>query len=321
VLLDQANFFALHRRWFLMTALASLAAGAWYGVESWTNQRLAGGGSRPGLAFGVAAALICLFELVLFLRKTRWFRTRRWLGSAQMWMKAHIWLGLLAVPLVAMHAGFRFGGPLSSLLSWCFILVIASGIFGLLMQNLLPRLLLDAVPEETVYSQIDEVGRQLAADAARLAGLQASEAVRLERPASVRAAAAIVVGAPRQVGTIIPRSPQPNLAAAAKVQSPELTAALEMDVLEFLRSGTSPSGRLANPRRIEWFFDDLRRRVPVEARGAVEQIEALCRRRQQLNLQRRIHFWLHSWLCVHLPLSAALIVLVAAHTVYALRFS
>ena len=47
--------------------------------------------------------------------------------------------------------------------------------------------------------------------------------------------------------------------------------------------------------------------------------EALCRRRSELSLQERLHFWLHAWLLVHLPLSIALVVLLAGHVYLALR--
>ena len=66
---------------------------------------------------GILAAVIFLFELALVAKKTKPFRTARWLGSAQTWMKAHIWLGLLTVPLVLLHSGGQFGGTLTTLLS------------------------------------------------------------------------------------------------------------------------------------------------------------------------------------------------------------
>ena len=43
--------------------------------------------------------------------------------------------------------------------------------------------------------------------------------------------------------------------------------------------------------------------------------------RRDLAVQRRLHHWLHGWLFVHVPLTAALLVLLAAHAVLALRYS
>ena len=76
-------------------------------------------------------------------------------------MRAHIWLGLWAVPLIVLHSGLQLGGRLSIVLMVLFIVVIISGIFGLLLQQVLPRVMLRRVPAETIYSQIDHVAEQL----------------------------------------------------------------------------------------------------------------------------------------------------------------
>ena len=78
----------------------------------------------------------------------------------RVWMRAHIWLGFLTVPLIVLHSGFSLGGQLSSLLMILFGIVIVSGIFGLVLQQFLPRLMLERVPAETIYSQIDYVAEQ-----------------------------------------------------------------------------------------------------------------------------------------------------------------
>src|SRR5262249_2714443 len=127
--------------------------------------RLPGGASLPGLVFGVAAAAIMVFEVLLWPRKL----LRRWrLGAAKAWLRAHIWLGLLTVPLVLLHSGFHWGGTLSTSLATLFILVIASGVFGLAMQQWLPRLMLSDLPAETIASQTEHVARTLYQDAEQL---------------------------------------------------------------------------------------------------------------------------------------------------------
>jgi hypothetical protein len=120
---------------------------------------------------------------------------------------------------------------------------------------------------------------------------------------------------------MLPRSRHPQVELPASADSPELHRALEDDVVAFLRTGKSASGRLASAQQAEWYFDDLRRRVRPEARPAVDEIEALARRRRQLNQQQRLHVWLHGWLSIHLPLSAALILLLVAHIIGALVYS
>jgi hypothetical protein len=136
--------------------------GHWFG-----SSRFPGGSSLPGLVFGVAAGVIIVFECLLWPRKWRRVRALR-IGRTQTWLRAHIWLGLLSVPLVLLHSGFTWGGPLSTVLAVVFGIVICSGIFGLVMQQILPRQMLESTPAETIYSQIDYVSRQFAADAQRL---------------------------------------------------------------------------------------------------------------------------------------------------------
>ena len=84
-----------------------------YGVCSIGKSRWPGGSSPVGLLLGVLGSLIMLFEFLLWPRK----KVRAWrIGAARAWMRAHIWLGFLTVPLIVLHSGFSLGGQLSSLL-------------------------------------------------------------------------------------------------------------------------------------------------------------------------------------------------------------
>src|SRR6185436_8175255 len=88
---------ARHRRWIVATVVLTAAATAVY--VPYHRLALPGprGSSPVGLAFGVAAAAIMVFEAALNLRK----RLPTWsMGHAETWLKGHVWLGLLTVPLV-----------------------------------------------------------------------------------------------------------------------------------------------------------------------------------------------------------------------------
>jgi hypothetical protein len=115
------------------------------------------GGTLPGLAFGVAGFATMVFAGLLAARKQA--PARRW-GSAQAWMRGHIWLGLLSVPLILFHAGFGWGGLLEIVLWILFALVIGSGIFGLAVQQVLPRLLTSRIPLETFVEQHGYLARR-----------------------------------------------------------------------------------------------------------------------------------------------------------------
>jgi hypothetical protein len=271
---------------------------------------------------GVLAGAIFLFEVALAAKKTSTFRTVRWLGSAQTWMKAHIWLGLLTVPLVVLHSGGKIGGTLTTIFIVVFAVVIVSGIWGLFVQNLLPRMLLEASPAETVYSQIDQVGQQYAAEARRLVLLACGDDCQSSAAEPVVAAAARehISGAARHVGLQVQRSPHPGADLPRATPSPAIQKALAADIQPFLIAGVISGGLLGTRQRNTWYFDDLRLRVAPELRMLVGQLEELCERRRQLNVQKSLHFWLHNWLWLHLPLSIVLLVLLAAHIIFALRF-
>src|SRR5262245_13312614 len=118
-----------HRAWCLATVVATAAAALGYfgygfgsGHWSWPS-----GSSPPGFALGVFGGSIILFEMLLWPRKSllRGFR----LGRTKVWMTAHIWLGLLTVPLLLMHGGFNFNlssATLATLLMWLLVLVVVS---------------------------------------------------------------------------------------------------------------------------------------------------------------------------------------------------
>ncbi len=322
MLIDGRNFWKLHRRWLLATLLITALATIATILAGIPTGRWPGGGSAVGLILGTVAGAIFVFEMALVAKKSRALRTARWTLSAQTWMKAHIWLGLLTVPLVVLHSGGQIGGMLTTVFVVVFAVVILSGIWGLLLQNVLPRLLLEAAPAETVYSQIDLVGEQYAAEARRLVLLACGDDGNSTAAEPVLAAAGgHVRGAARHVGIQVQRSPHPASDLPRTIPSPAIQKALANDIRPYLLQGMTAGHLLGSRQRNQWYFDDLRLRVAPELRTLVGQLEELCERRRQLNLQRRLHFWLHNWLWLHLPLSIALMILLVVHIFFALRFS
>lgn len=332
MLIDSKNFWKLHGRWAVGTGAAVASAAAIYLAWFAATGRWPSGGSAIGLAMGISAGAIFLFEVALVARKTTRFRTARWALSAQTWMKAHIWLGLATVPLVVLHSGGQLGGTLTMWLLAVFAVVIVSGVWGLALQNFLPRMLLDGAPAETVYSQIEQVGRQYAGEARRLVQLQcggAPEVLKVtESDLEIAAVGAghsnhsdhEIRGAPRRVGAQVKRSPHPARDLPQALPAPAVQEALVRTIEPYLATGVSTQGLLGSRPRNQWFFDDLRLRVVPELRDLVGQLEELCERRRQLNMQRQVHWWLHNWLWWHLPLSLALLVLLVGHVIFALQF-
>jgi hypothetical protein len=120
-----------HLKWAIAVLILAALATAVYAL----SPRGATGSSRSGLLFGVSGvALIAFAGLLPFGKKlARWKIVR--LATLQ---RGHIWLGLLSVPLVLFHSGFRTGGPVSSALLVVLAAIILSGVAGLLFQHQLP---------------------------------------------------------------------------------------------------------------------------------------------------------------------------------------
>ena len=150
-----------HRRWVAGSIVILAVAIAVY--VPYVRSALNGpsGGSLHGLVYGIVGFAFMIFAGLLGARR----KVPTWrVGRGTTWMRAHIWLGLLSLPLILFHGGFRFGGPVTVVLMVLFIIVWISGIVGLFLQQTLPRLMLTRVPLETVYEQIDEVVLQLLAE-------------------------------------------------------------------------------------------------------------------------------------------------------------
>jgi hypothetical protein len=151
-----------HRSWLWASAAILAAATLLYAFLRTPRAVGLQGGTPLGVAFGTAGFAFMVFAGLLGARK----KVPVWrVGRAQTWMRGHLWLGLLALPLILFHGGFHFGGVLTSTLMALLIFVVASGVFGAALQHYLPAVMTREVPMETIYEQIDAVRAQLLAEA------------------------------------------------------------------------------------------------------------------------------------------------------------
>jgi hypothetical protein len=164
-----------HVPWFIFVLLATALA-AWLYIGNFAPQNLPAGlqlpdslvqkpsdhrsvgGTPLGLIFGAISLSIFVFAALLGVRK----KVVLWrIGNLQRWLRAHIWLTLLTIPLVILHSGFRLGGPMTTLLMLLYAIVMVSGVYGLALQHQLPRIMKERLPAETVYEQIPHIRAQL----------------------------------------------------------------------------------------------------------------------------------------------------------------
>jgi hypothetical protein len=249
------------------------------------------GGTPIGLVFGAISLSIFVFAALLGVRK----KMVLWrIGNVQRWLRAHIWLTLLTIPLVILHSGFRLGGPMTTFLMVLYATVMISGIYGLVLQHQLPRMMEERLPAETVYEQIPHLRARLLAAASKMRDSLQSNPVAKTDPGT---SAAVSTGA---------------VTAGAEPET-VLVEFLEQQVLPYLAARRGDKFRIGNSRYSEDLFRFVKLRVAEAYRGRVEEIEAWCDERRMLDLQLKLHHRLHGWLFVHGPLSFLLIMVTAWH--------
>jgi hypothetical protein len=364
---DRTNF-PHHSRWAISTVLEFFALFLVY----FACGELLDGGTAAGLLFGSIATLMIVLEACYALRRrsgldhqwvdrlpgpvrmllcltkslvnNSWMMFRRWFDRepTHIRLKRHIWIGLMSVPVVYLHCGPRWGSAISSAVFVLFIIVIASGVFGLLLQQGLPRLLRLEVSDEVIYSQIPAVLDDLRWESELLIRATCGPVDFGDEPGG-------------EVALFTARRPSPLLTAIrdhrrgrgagflAHVPRAPVTGSecllefYEKELLPFLAGAPLPlwralylrvarlllggdQGVLDSPTLAKTEFLKLRGGIDPSAHGVVDALERICERRRQLACQSRLHAVLHLWRLIHLPATAALLVTLAAHIYYGMKF-
>jgi hypothetical protein len=314
-------------RWAVGSALAALASLALYVAYVMMSPSGARGGSLIGLFFASIGTGIIVFECLLGLRKKY---PASPLGRVKTWLSAHVWLGLLSFLLILMHSGFRWGAGLAAVLMWLFAIILVSGIFGVAMQNYIPRRMTELVQHETIHEQIPTVIRGLRIEADErveyvTADLGFDEGEIEYQPAGgvkyyVDPAQKKGAAEKEQVFVELRKAaPQIEVEEGAREA---LRAHYVHEIRPYLELEPAPESRrlFTSREAVTGYFGHLRTIMPVAAHMVLDDLQSICEERRQLMVQHRLHMWLHTWLLVHVPLSFALLVLTAVHAVLSLRY-
>ena len=318
-----------HRTWIIWCAVLAIVATIGYVADVMTSPSGPSGGSIPGLIFAFAGTGLIVFTCLLSWRKKY---PASPMGRVSTWLRAHIWLGLLSFLFILFHAHFSWGEGLASVLMWVFVIITASGAFGLFLQNYLPRRMTELVPRETVYEEIPALIQTMRLEAdERVEFITADLGLNEEEPAEEvvmaggkkyyfdqiqRKSAAAKVQAARQQ---YKERPQIHIDDAARVS---LRNHYLQEVRPFLYPESSALSRdlFSTADAVSAYFRYLRTIMPVPAHDVLEDLEAICDERRQLQVQQRLHHWLHGWLYVHVPLAFLLLVLTGVHAFMSLRY-
>jgi hypothetical protein len=289
-----------HKKWLIASLIIFAVATAIYIPHAAASPHGPSGGSALGLTFGIVGFVFMVFAGLLGARK----RFPVWrVGRAQTWMRGHLWLGLLALPLIFFHGGFRLGGPLTTALMILLIIVVASGLFGAVLQHYLPTVMTAEVPLETIFEQIDRVRGQLLDEANQIVGRVTALASPLATAVPARVAIAT-----------------DEVAAITEADIAPLRTFYAREMRPFLEKPDARGHGLADPARARAMFEGLRTLLPQEVHESVNDLNEICEEERELRHQVRLHHWLHDWLLMHIPLSLALLLLATVHIVMALRY-
>lgn len=308
-----------HKKWAVFTLVALAAATGYYCLykqQSENSPPMTGpsGGSWTGLTYGIIGFSLMIFCGLLGIRR----KVRVWkIGKGQSWLRAHIWLGLLAFPLILFHAGMKFGHGLSLWMMIFFTIVLVSGLVGVLLQNILPRTMLLRVQAETTFEQIPHVVNVLRNEADSMVA-SVCGALGNEQPASEQlpggASHAVMKKDGAVQGKVVKSKNKPValLEGAAPLKNFYLS-----EVQPFLHNDFKGESRLTVQRSAVALFAHTKTLIPAPLHETLKDLESVCEERRQLMLQVRLHYWLHIWEYIHVPLSYALLVMSAVHAVIA----
>lgn len=115
-----------------------------------------------GLALGILAALLFVFEMAYPARRPR----SRPLPRAMAWAQAHVYLGVVAFLAVLLHAGMAWphgamGWALLLLSAW----TTATGLLGVMLQKWIPAALASGLTVEALYERIPALAEGLCGEA------------------------------------------------------------------------------------------------------------------------------------------------------------
>jgi hypothetical protein len=229
---------------------------------------------REGAVVTGYALLAMMLALVMFNLKKRLVALP--LGTTRAWMVAHLVIGTISLPLYLQHAGgFWPGGRYEQAIALCFYTAMLSGIVGYILQRLLPRRLTH-LEGEVIYE--------------RIAGEVFALRERVE---------ALVLKGVRDAGS-------------------DTLGRYYLESLHwfFRRPRFFMSHLFGSARGARWIrghVDALRRYLDETERSALDQIESLALRKDQLDAHYALQSVLKLWLFVHIPAAVLLIVLAFWH--------
>jgi hypothetical protein len=179
------------------------------------------------------------------------------------------------------------------------------------------------IPLETIYDEIGNVRNLLLEEADRaMEGLCGSIGCGKATQEEIQRAGGFTamrpMAAPTKGGAAV--APAAEILLLSEEKSSPLRHFYFNEVRPFLERPAERRLLVSDAGRSQLGFSGLRTLLPEGAHATVDDLEDVCEEARQLKKQQRLYRWLHLWLLVHIPISLALIVLGAVHSVMALKY-
>ena len=130
--------FLKHRgyRWLWIALMLCVVTGLGYAFID--QEPRPNGGSWYGYTLGTIGLLLIVWLSLLGVRKRK-ITTGQW--SLKAWTSAHVYLGLALIVVGTLHTGFQIGWNVHTLAYFLMLLVIITGIYGVIVYATLPSTL------------------------------------------------------------------------------------------------------------------------------------------------------------------------------------
>lgn len=205
-------------------------------------------------------------------------------GRGHYWLQAHVYLGLFSGFVFLAHTDWRMpSGPMDWILWFVFVGVILTGLIGIVLSRIVPSLL-NSRGERVIFERIPAFRMQLA----------------------------------REVEGLVLRAVQD----AASSTIAELYAKRLLPFLSGTRNFRAHIfSATAHRQALQNEIAAVRRYLPPEGNTLLDEIQERVLTKDDLDFQYTWQLLVKGWLLLHLPLSCALVPLVAVHVVVNYAFS
>jgi len=283
------SILAFNKRRYLWVSLLISALAI---IAYWFNdpQEPANGGTALGYTLGTIGALMILWFTFFGVRKRRYSST---FGTVQGWLSAHVYLGIALIIIVLLHSGFQFGFNVHTLALVLMVLVVASGLYGVVIYIRNPERISenrDGANRSELFDQLDDIDRR-------------SRRVAETLPEEFQELVSTGISRTLLGGTVWAR-------LRGKDQS---------QVVLKSSNGSEVVANAGQEAALDWLAEQQSRSSDPEAAATIGELSALVRNKRKLlrklTEDMRLQATIEVWLYAHVPLTAGLLVALSVHII------